>query len=165
MGQTRRLAHRALAVPLLLYATGVLAADKIDPRLATVRKAYIVPIDELGQDRLVVACFPEKLKERVAPIEPVESKESADVVLKIQAHIPSKGARYALGGFGKTPSAHVDAQLPDGTTLWTHDVKTNALASGGVVGASRTEDNYGCALADRLVNGLIDAMRKARDKK
>jgi len=93
------------------------------------------------------------------------AKETADVVLKINAHIPGKGARCALGGFGKTPSAHVDATSPDGTTLWTHDVKTNALASGGIVGASRTDENYGCALADRLVNGLIDAMRKARDKK
>ncbi|HWW84904.1 MAG TPA: hypothetical protein VNZ26_14940, partial [Vicinamibacterales bacterium] len=120
---------------------------------------------ELGQDRLVVACFPEKLKERVAPTEAVESKDAADVVLKVQAHIPSKGARYALGGFGKTPSAHLDAELPDGTTLWTHDVKINALASGGVVGASRTEDNYGGALANRLVDAMIEAMRKARDRK
>lgn len=46
----------------------------IDARLATVRRAYVVAVDELDADRLVAICFAERLS-RMTPIEPVKAKE------------------------------------------------------------------------------------------
>jgi len=147
-----------------LACATIFAATKIDSRLASVRKAYLVAADELGDDQFVVACLPEKLK-ALTPIVAVERKEDADVLLTIEAHIPSKGARYALGGMGKTPSARIEAKLPDGTLLWSDGAKTGKLTSGGLIGASRSETGIACALAEGLANTLRDAMRDARDKK
>jgi hypothetical protein len=68
------------------------AAEKLDPRLATVRKAFVVPIDDLTEDRPVALCFAEHLTQ-LTPIESVPSADQADVVFRVKANLPSAGMR------------------------------------------------------------------------
>src|SRR5262245_41390411 len=75
------------------------AADKIDPRLATVRKAFVVPMDELGDDRGVATCLAERLPSKT-PIAAVATKDDADVVFRVKANIPSATSRFMLGVAG-----------------------------------------------------------------
>src|SRR6202163_2996302 len=91
------------SVVLFMAAPGH-AADKIDPRLATVRKAWVQPVDELAdEDRPVAACLANHLA-RATPIEAVKTKAEADVIFRV----------------GSTATrATITAYLPDGsTTLW-----------------------------------------------
>jgi hypothetical protein len=155
---------RALALALLSvvgFGSSLLAV-KIDPRLATVTKAFIVPVDASGDDRAVAACLVDKLPS-ITKLVVVTTKEEADVILKVKGHIPGAGSRYVLGMMGGTPSANLEAQLPDGTKLWSDGAK-NRAGTGGVIGAARREDSIACGLADRLSNTLQDAMRNARFK-
>src|ERR1700730_15307991 len=99
--------HRtpALLVSVVLFMAATShAADRIDPRLATVRKAWVQPVDELAdEDRPVAACLADHLA-RLTPIEAVKTKAEADVIFKV----------------GSTSTqATITAYLPDGaTTLW-----------------------------------------------
>jgi len=138
------------------------ADKKADPRLMTVRKAYVVPVDELSDDKVLASCVID-LIHTVTPIEAVASKNDADVVLKVSAHIPGAGARFALGMMGGTPSAKMEAQLPDGTLLWSDGAKNRKL-TGGAIGAARNGDKLACGLANGLLTALRDAMGKARGK-
>jgi hypothetical protein len=118
------------------------AADRIDPRLATVRKAWIQPVDELAdEDRPVAACLADHLA-RLTPIEAVKTKAEADVILRV----------------GSTSTqATITAYLPDGaTTLWADN--TPLRAGFGVVMVHRNS----CGLANKLLDTLRQAMRKAR---
>lgn len=132
-------------------------ADNPDPRLATVRKVFIAAADELSDDQGVATCLAERL---TAPLELVKAKDDADVVLIVKAHIPSKGSRVLLGSMGGTPSATVEAQLPDGTKLWSDGAKFRR--GNGAVGLAR---DVQCGLAGGLGDRLRDAIRKARDAK
>jgi hypothetical protein len=126
---------------VLLALTGH-AADKIDPRLATVRKAWIEPVDELAdEDRPVAACLADHLA-RLTPIEAVRTKAEADVIFRV----------------GSTSTqATITAYLPDGaTTLWADN--TPLKAGLGVVMVHKTS----CRLANALLDTLRQAMRKAR---
>jgi hypothetical protein len=118
------------------------AADKIDPRLAMVRKAWVQPVDELAdEDRPVAACLANHLA-RLTPIEAVKTKGEADVIFRV----------------GSTSTqATITAYLPDGATaLW---ADTTPLKTGfGIVMVHRNS----CGLADRLLDTLRQAMRKAR---
>ena len=54
---------QALMTSVVLLAATSHAADKIDPRLATVRKAWVQPVDELAdEDRPVAACLADHLR-------------------------------------------------------------------------------------------------------
>lgn len=154
---------RFIVVAFIFATTAFISAEKIDPRLATVRKAFVVAVDELGDERFVTVCLPERLK-ALSPIVVVDRREDADAIFKVKADIPSKGGRYFGGGMGKTPSANLEVQLPDGTHLWSDGTKTTKVLGGGVFGASRGNEGIGCALANGLTNTLVDAMREARGK-
>ena len=136
-----RRAQAFLTSVVLLAATSH-AADKIDPRLATVRKAWIQPVDELAdEDRPVAACLADHLS-KLTPIEAVKSKAEADVIFRV----------------GSTSTqATITAYLPDGaTTLWADN--TPLRAGFGVVMVHRNS----CGLANKLLDTLRQAMRKAR---
>src|SRR5580704_18496451 len=129
------------SVALFVAATSY-AADKIDPRLAMVRKAWIQPVDELAdEDRPVAACLADHLS-KLTPIEAVKSKAEADVIFRV----------------GSTSTqATITAYLPDGaTTLWADN--TPLRAGFGVVMVHRNS----CGLANKLLDTLRQAMRKAR---
>lgn len=127
-----------VAVALL---TPIAAAEKVDPRLATARKAHIVANDELGNDRAIAQCVAEHIAQ-TTPIESVATADGADLVLRV----------------GATKRATMTAYLPDGTTkIWAGD---NELKAGfGLVKVKMDP----CVLADNLILKLRDAMRKARD--
>lgn len=142
-------------------------ANDADPRLAAVRKAYVVPVDELGDDRAVAVCFADHLHAQT-PIETVTSKDDADVVFKVSSHLPSTTTKALVGAMGGSPSAHLFAELPDGTKLWDDGAKyRRSMAKQGTLGSSSgdTSKSIECGLADELANTLRDAMRQARDKK
>ncbi len=147
---------------VVVIAASVVSAAKLDPRLATVKKAYITIGDDLeSDDRKVALCLSDRLAS-LTPLESVKSKGEADVVLTVKANIPGAGRRYV--GYGSAPSADLDVRLIDGTKLWADGVK-NRKSGTGLIGASRADDSIACGLADRLANALLDAMKKARDGK
>ncbi len=154
----------ALAV-VFLAASSSVSASGPDPRLATVRHAFIAPVDELGDDVQITSCFVTQLP-KSTPIMVVGTKEEADVLLKVQAHLPSGTSRVMLGALGGSPSAHLYATLPDGTKLWDDGAKfrrANVQNGKGLQGdATQTIE---CSLANELINTLRDAMREARGKK
>ena len=157
--------HIVTLTLVVLAAVSLSAADKIDPRLATVRKAFVVPVDELGDDRGAATCLAERLSTKT-PIEAVETKEEADVTFRIKANIPSATARYALGVMGGSPSINLEAQLPDGTKLWQDGAKARRGNVGNAILVRGEHLNpIACALADEMLDGLLEAMKKARDKK
>ena len=137
----------------------LIAAAKIDPRLASMRKAWIEPVDELGNDRLVAACLADRLH-TMTPMERVATKDEAEVVLRVTAHLTSGAKRVLLGSMGGTPSAHLWATLPDGTKLWDDGAKYRRGT--GTIGLAADPV---CGLANGLLNALREAMQKARDKK
>jgi hypothetical protein len=151
----------------LLASTVAVAADKIDARLHTVRKAFIVPVDELGDDKGVATCLALHLKD-LTPIEAVATRDDADVIFRVSSHLPSTTTKVLVGMMGGSPSAHLYAELPDGTKLWDDGAKyRRSMMKQGQFGAGSGDTGKGieCGLADELANTLRDAMRKARDKK
>jgi hypothetical protein len=143
-------------LPLVIVLAGVtLIAERIDPRLATVHKAFVIAADDLGDDQGVATCLAERL---TAPVEVVKTKADADVVLIVKAHIPSGTSRVLLGSMGGSPSANLEAQLSDGTKIWSDGAKFRRGT--GAIGLARDTQ---CGLAEGLVKTLRDAMRKARD--
>jgi hypothetical protein len=141
---------------VLACAASVHAADKIDPRLATVRKAHVIAVDELAIDRPVAACFSEHLN-KMTPIEIAKSKDDADVIFRIAAHVADAGERSLARVPGARyrdlhSTADIVAELPDGTKLWSETYLDPKYDTG-----------IECALADDLLTVLRDAMKKARD--
>lgn len=138
--------NRNLLLAILLVALATLstaAAKDVDPRLATISRAYIRAGDPLTDDQTVATCVVEHLP-RYVPLTLVAESE-ADVVLTVHhAHAV------------KHPTAKITASLPDGTVLWDGGSKTRGL--------NLLELNARCVLADDLLQNLRDAMRKARDK-
>jgi hypothetical protein len=131
-----------LASVVLLVAATSHAADKIDPRLAAVRKAWVLPVDELAdEDRPVASCLADHLA-RLTPIEAVKTKGEADVIFRVGS---------------TTTQATITAYLPDGAApLWSD---TTPLKAGfGIVMVHRNS----CGLANRLLDTLRQAMRRAR---
>jgi hypothetical protein len=104
---------RFVVAILIACSLASVAASKIDPRLATLRKAYVSAVDDLSDDKAVAVCFADRLH-RETPLEVVENKADADLLLKVKAHLPSGASRAMLGSMGGSPSAHLEATLPDG---------------------------------------------------
>ena len=122
-------------------------------------------VDDLGDDRPVAACFSEHLS-KMTPIEPVKTKEEADVIFRVKAHLPSATTRVLVGMMGGTPSADLSAELPDGTKLWADGAKLRrAIGKSGKLDNSDAAKGVECGLADELLDTLRSAMRDARDKK
>jgi len=154
-----------IVVLVAAYPVAGLAKDP-DAKLATVRKAFVVPVDDLGDDVGVATCFAAHLHD-LTPIEAVKTKEEAEIILKVSAHLPSTTTKVLVGALGGSPSAHLFAELPDGTKLWDDGAKyRRSMAKQGSFGASSgdTSKSIECGLADELANTLRDAMRKARGK-
>jgi hypothetical protein len=146
----------AFVAVAVLFST-VVVADKIDPRLATVRKVFIVAVDDLGDDNGVALCLADRL---TSPFEVVKNRDEADAVLMVKAHIPSGTSRVLLGSMGGTPSATLEAQLPDGKKLWSDGAKFRR--GNGAIGLAR---DVQCGLAGGLADTFRDAVRKAREAK
>jgi hypothetical protein len=158
--------HRIFALMTLaiLSCSSLNAAAKIDKRLYTAKTAFVMPMDDLGDDKPVATCFAEHLAKQTS-IQPTEDRASADIVIKVKAHLPGQAARHALGAMGGRPSGHLFAEAGDGTKLWDDGAKLGSgwSASAGIFiqGNQTTE----CAMADELIDALRNAMRKARDSK
>jgi hypothetical protein len=161
MSLMKRILSAAMAVSMCV----VVVAKDPDGRLATVRKAFVVPIDDLAADRPVAACLAEHLANHL-PIEAVKERGDADVVFRVKANIPGATTRAMMGGMGGSPSADLFAELPDGTKLWNDGAKLRrALGKSGKLNSSDGVKGIECGLADELLDTLRDAMRQARDSK
>lgn len=144
-----------LVLAALLITTTAAAADKPDPRLATVHTAFVSALDELGDDKPVAACFAEHLS-KTTPLTAVDTKTGADVLLSVRAHLPGNTSRQLTGGLGQ---AWLVATLPDGTVLWKG---SETLQSRESLARQKAMD-VPCSLADGLADKLRQGMRKARD--
>lgn len=133
------------AVAVALSASTSSAFDKIDKRLASVTKAFVVAADNLSDDQPISKCVAERLPSKT-PLQIVTQRDSADIVLTVSD-----------GHVGTHPRAKIEAALPDGTRLW--DGKTKKR------GMNLLHLSAACTLAGDLVDGLRDAMRKARNQK
>lgn len=158
---------RFIVTALALAMTGswsAVSASGPDKRLATVRKAFVVPVDDLGDDVAVAKCVASHLGE-VTPIEAVKAKPDAELVFRIAAHLPSQTARHLMGSMGGRPSADLFVETPDGEKIWHDGAK---LGSGWTRDKGTSiQDNQttACAIADELLDTLRTAMRKARDSR
>ena len=143
----------------------VLSASGPDKRLATVKKAFVIAIDDLGEDVPVAKCLAKHLPD-TTPVEAVKTKDEADVIFRVQANLPSATKRVLWGGMGGSPSAHLYAELPDGTKLWDDGAKLRrAIGRFGKLETSDGDKTVECGLADELISTLRDAMKNARDSK
>jgi hypothetical protein len=152
---------------LLCFLALVTVSARVDGRLASVRKAFVVPMDDLGDDQPVAACFADHLPKLTA-MTVVSTREEAEVILKVSAHLPSATTRFVLGIAGGSPSAHLFAELPDGTKVWDDGAKyRRSMAPQGMFGSSSgdTGKSVECGLGDELAGTLRDAMRDARGSK
>jgi hypothetical protein len=150
-----------LAVAAL--ATSALAQSR--QSLHTIHKAYVEPVDELGDDKAVASCLADHLK-ALTPIEAVASKDDADAIFKVAAHLPSTTTKVMLGVLGGSPSGHLTVELPDGTKLWDDGSKfRRSMMKQGQLGSasSDTGKSIECGLADELADTLRSAMKKSRD--
>jgi hypothetical protein len=146
----------ACAFGVVLFAATPSAAN-VDPRLATFKKAYVVATDDLDHDQRVAACVVDHLHAKTA-LEVVNTKDAADVILRVRAHLTNSASRAVLGTWGASPSGHVQVQLPDGTTLWAAGAKFRR-ETGTITRAKAVE----CGVADALLAALQGAIRKARN--
>src|SRR4051812_28735026 len=113
---------KVFAIVLGLSVTTVVIADSVNKQLATVRKAFVLPVDDLGDDAGVAACFANHLH-ALTPVEVVKNKEEADVIFKVSAHLPSTTTKVLVGAMGGSPSAHLFAESPDGKKIWDDGAK------------------------------------------
>jgi hypothetical protein len=148
----RRLACAAGIALLASTAAGA----KSDPRLATFTKAYVLAVDNRDHDQRVAACVADHLHSRTA-LELVRTHEAAEVILRVKVHLTSSASRAVLGSWGASPSGVLEAQLPNGTTLWVGRAKYRRPA-----GITRARD-VECGVADGLLAALQNAIRKARE--
>ena len=128
-------------------ATGT--GRKVDKRLATVRSAYVVALDQNSGDREIVSCLSSHL-DKLTRLH-VATKPEADVIVKVSSQLRTR-----------TPRAFVVAELPDGTKLWDDAVK---YPNGRHYGEPKTDEDFAsgvaCGLADQLAGLLNDAVVRA----
>lgn len=157
--------RRTLLCGFIVAIAAVALAAKVDGRLASIKKAFVVPEDDLGVDKPVAACLAEHLSS-LLPIESVATKDDAEVVFKVRANLPSATSRVMLGGMGGSPSAFLTVELLDGKKLWADGAKLRrAIGKFGKLETADGTKGVECGLADELLGTLRDAMREARGKK
>jgi hypothetical protein len=122
----------ALAVPAF--------AAPPDPRLATVRQAWITAADPLSDDQRVASCVSDWLAQ-LTPLSAVSDKAQADVILTVSG-----------ASVGKHPKALISATLPDGTKIWDGKSKTRGF---NLAGRKMT-----CVIAEDLIESLRNADEK-----
>jgi len=160
----RQRASWALAAIIpLSYVIGLTAAP--DRRLSNIKRAFVVPVDDLGDDRPVAVCLADHLSQ-MTPIVAVNAQEEAEAVFRVSAHLPSATKRAMMGSLGGAPSAHLFVELADGTKLWDDGAKLRrALGRMGKLETADGTKGVECGLADELLDTLREAMRHARDQK
>lgn len=72
-----------LAVPQLH------AANDPDKRLATMKRAYVLPVDYLAEDKPTAVCLARHLADQT-PLALAATKEEADAVFKVSGHLRSR---------------------------------------------------------------------------
>lgn len=155
---------RMIALAVALVPVALTASSDPDPRLLTVKKAYVVPVDDLGEDKPIAVCLAKHLADQT-PLTIVENKDDADAILKVSGHLPSATTRVMVGAMGGTPSAHLFIELPDGKKLWDDGAKLRrSIGHTGKLDSSDGANSVYCGLADELLDTLRTAMRKAREK-
>jgi hypothetical protein len=156
---------KKLLLACLVVCSLVLPAVAQDKRLATFKKVFVMPVDDLGVDVPISKCVAKHLPDNL-PAEVVTRKEDADVVLKVAGNIPSATTRAIVGMFGGTPSGHLFVELPDGARLWDDGAKLRrAIGKYGRLDSADGDETVECGLADELLGTLRSAMKKARDRK
>jgi hypothetical protein len=147
----------ALAGPQLVHAAGP------DPRLASAKTVWIIAVDELGDDRPVATCLSQHITTAL-PVAVAEDVQTADLLLRVSAHLPGRAAREGLGVMGGRPSGHLTVEA-HGTKLWEGGAKVGSGWSWeGVPTAGSAGQTLACEVADELLDTLKNAMRKARSK-
>lgn len=131
-------------MPLAVLLITALAAQPIDPRLATMQTVFVAAHDDLADDRPVATCVAERLG-RFTPLVSASSRDEADVILTV------RGASV-----GRHPKARMTATLPDGALIWEGGSRVRGF---NLVGRNMT-----CVIAEDLIKALRNAMRKARPK-
>jgi len=142
---------------LLFAAAPVAVAADPDLRLATLRTAWVEPVDALADDHPVAACLAERLPATV-PMTLAPIRAEADVILRVTANLSNSAKRVLLGSLGGTPSATLEATLPHGTRLWPDVAKVRK--GNGAIGLAADPK---CGLANGLLQHLREAMRQARN--
>lgn len=134
----------ALCVPVV--------AAIVDPRLAAAKTAFVAPLRDHEDDRVVAACLAEHLP-IATPLTLAATAAEADVVFTVKGKVPGvAGAAFAF--YGNAPNAEIAAALPNGTRLWADKVKKRAATLDG-------SQSLACHLADGLIESLRDAVRKS----
>lgn len=161
---------KKIAIPLAICASvfsSVLIAKDPDARLAIVRKAFVVAKDDLGDDKPIAACLASTLS-KSTPLTAVDTKEEADVILTVSAHLVGDTSRTLMGD---TSNAFLRADAPAGTfqpcakdpnCFWSGSTSVGASKRGQL---AATVGDRECQLAGQLADSLRQAMRKARDNK
>ena len=141
---------KKLLLACLVVCSLVLPAVAQDKRLATFKKVFVMPVDDLGVDVPISKCVAKHLPDNL-PAEVVTRKEDADVVLKVAGNIPSATTRAIVGMFGGTPSGHLFVELPDGARLWDDGAKLRrAIGKYGRLDSADGDETVECGLADEL---------------
>jgi hypothetical protein len=145
-----------IRLPLLLQFALTLMpvfAGDTDLRLATAKKAFVRPFDEVGDDTRVAECFVDHLTNTTS-LAAVDSKDEADVLISIRVHLRGTTSRPLF----YRPNVRLVATSPDGTRLWS-----------GIRFFRRNESlrqqeplDSPCALADGIADELKQAIDRAR---
>jgi hypothetical protein len=134
-----------------------------DPRLATMTKVYVQPIDQLEDDGPVAACVVAHLPTAL-PLTVVDTPEEADAVIKIHARVfgeTRRGISAAIGGANSVELGGVDTSVWIGDTRLWRDSGTVAAGNN----TKRTAEEDICSLADASINDLGKALKTAREAK
>lgn len=147
----------ALAALLIAAVTPLYAAAP-DSRLAAAKTIYVEPIDTLEGDKPVAACIAQHIPTAL-PLQVVDSKDGADIVLRVKGRISGETSRKLTGSLGLV---QLWAVAPDGSKLWDgfrseSNVNTPTLPP--------DQADVACLLADTGIELLRKGLKKARDSK
>jgi hypothetical protein len=163
--QLRRTLMKTITVVLVLGLTAALSASTIDRRIATMKKVYVEPVDDLGFDRPVAQCLKKHLTDQTS-LEVAADKADAEFVFRVSGNLPSATTRYLVGAMGGTPSGHLFVETAAGEKIWDDGAKLRrAIGKNGKLDSADGDNTVECGLATELLGTLRNAMRKARDAK
>ena len=124
-----------------LCAAMSVVASSLEGPWAGMRTAWIVPVDDIGADKLLAACVAQKLS-ATTPLEVVATQTEPDVILRVGA--TSKRSTLAVFRHGST------------VPFWKTDVPQKA--GFGLIKVKLDA----CGQADRLLEALVEAMKTSR---